>query len=305
MRDDRPVIGPGVAQRIADQVAQHLAQALRAENVNRPGGTLKGGYRGMQPYSIIEVRDRDRRAQLNELLCEGRRPCIEKAPVSLVFCVDTHRMNRWSELEGGAPHFTGIGVLWVALRGVYTAAQNAVIAAESLGLGSQYIQEIVWQPYTTLSFFQLPKHVLPVAMLIMGYPEERPPLAPSLPLETVAHREVYHDPSDEELLEAFAEKEKYFQDWRAGLPADSTLRKHLEEKGIKTLAFPAMGAGYYGVPASDSARAMLTRAWAPRSATVTGEESALETASASGSKSSRTALVRCAAATTASTSASR
>jgi FMN reductase (NADPH) len=219
-----------IPQDVLDKV---LLAALRASG---PGGTLKGGYRGMQPYSIIEVRDRDRRAQLNELLCEGRRPCIEKAPVALVFCVDTHRMNRWIEVQGGAPHFEGIGVLWVALRGVYAAAQNAVIAAESLGLGSQYIQEIVWQPYTTLSFFKLPKQVLPVAMLILGYPEERPPLAPSLPLEAVVHKEVYSEPTDEEVVEYFASKEEYFQDWFHGLPADSKLKQHIESKGIKTLA---------------------------------------------------------------------
>jgi FMN reductase (NADPH) len=207
--------------------------ALRAPG---PGGTLKGGYRGSQPYSIIEVQDPTRRKQLNEMLCEGMRKCIETAPASLVFCIDTHRMNRWSALEGGAPHFKGIGVLWVALRAVYTAAQNAVIAAESLGLGSQYIQEIVWQPYTTLSYFNLPKQVLPVAMLILGYPEERPPLAPSLPLEAVVHKEVYSDPPDDELVGYFADLEQYFQDWLATLPADSKLRSHIESKGVTTLA---------------------------------------------------------------------
>ena len=219
-----------VPQNVLDKVTM---AALRASG---PGGTLKGGYRGSQPYSIIEVRDKERRVQLNELLCEGRRPCIERAPVSLVFCVDTHRMNRWSEVQGGAPHFEGIGVLWVALRGVYTAAQNAVIAAESLGLGSQYIQEIVWQPYTTLSFFQLPPQVLPVAMLILGYPEERPPLAPSLPLEAIVHKEVYKDPSDEEIVEHFGAKERYFEEWLAGLPEDSKLKAHIESKGVTNLA---------------------------------------------------------------------
>jgi nitroreductase len=219
-----------VPQEVLDKVLQ---AALRASG---PGGTLRGGYRGMQPYSIIQVRNRERRAQLNDLLCEGRRACIETAPVSLVFCVDTHRMNRWSALQGGAPHFTGIGVLWVALRGVYAAAQNAVIAAESLGLGSQYIQEIVWQPYTTLSFFNLPVQVLPTAMLILGYPEERPPLAPSLPLEAIVHEEVYHDPTDEETVKYFAEKEQYFQDWLGSLPEDSVIRKHIREKGVTTLA---------------------------------------------------------------------
>ena len=217
----------------ADALDKVLQAALRASG---PGGTLKGGYRGSQPFSIIEVRNRDRRAQLNELLCEGRKLCIEEAPIALVFCVDTHRMNRWCALGGGVPHFKGIGVLWVALRAVYTAAQNAVIAAESLDLGSQYIQEIVWQPYTTLGFFQLPPQVLPVAMLIIGYPEERPPLAPSLPIEAVVHKEVYREPADEELVEYFVGKEKYFQDWFSSLPEDSKLKQHIESKGVTTLA---------------------------------------------------------------------
>jgi hypothetical protein len=169
----------------SDVLDKVLHAALRASG---PGGTLKGGYRGSQPFSIIVVRDRARRAQLNELLCEGRRPCIEKAPVSLVFCVDTHRMNRWCALGGGAPHF------------------------------------------------KVPPQVLPVAMLLIGHPEERPQLAPTLPLEAVVHREVYSDPSDEELVEYFADKEKYFQDWLSSLPEDSKLKRHIESEGVTTLA---------------------------------------------------------------------
>jgi FMN reductase [NAD(P)H] len=219
-----------VPQEVLNKV---LTAALRAPT---PGGSVVGGYRGSQPYSIIVVRDKSRRAQLNEMLTEGRRRSIDEAPVSLVFCVDTHRLNRWAALGGGAPHFNGIGILWVSLRATYTAAQNAVIAANSLGLGTQYIQEIVWQPYTTLSFFKLPKQVLPVAMLILGYPADRPPLAPSLPLEAIVHDETYHDPSNDEIVRYFQDTEEYFQDWLRGLPEDAQVRRHIEAKGVKTLA---------------------------------------------------------------------
>jgi nitroreductase len=210
-----------------------LKAALRAP---APGGTLTGGYRGAHPISIIVVRDARRRGQLNEMLCEGRKMCIEEAPVSLVLCVDTHRMNRWAALGGGIPHFSGLGILWVSLRAVYTAAQNAVIAAESLGLGTQYIQEILWQPYSTLEFFELPKQVLPVAMIILGYPVDRPPLAPTVPLEAVVHNETYKDPGDDQLVAYFADKESYFQEWLRSLPADSRARKRIEARGVKTLA---------------------------------------------------------------------
>jgi nitroreductase len=210
-----------------------LRAALRAP---APGGSLSGGYRGSQPFSIIVVRHKARRRRLNQMLSEGRHKCIENAPVLLVFCVDTHRMNRWAALQGGVPHFRGIGVLWISLRATYTAAQNAVIAAAALGLGTQYIQEIAWQPYETLQFFALPSGVLPVAMLTVGHPAERPPLAPSLPMEAIVHDETYHDPSDEELLRHFGEKEEYFREWVESLPEDSKVRRLLQEKGVENLA---------------------------------------------------------------------
>ncbi|MBM3308150.1 MAG: nitroreductase family protein [Candidatus Eisenbacteria bacterium] len=216
-----------------DVLDRILTAGLRAP---APGGSVQGGYRGAQPYSIIVVRDRKRRKQLNEMLCEGRKKAIEEAPVALIFCVDTHRLNRWAALHGGAAHYKGVGVLWVALRAVYTVAQNVLIAAESLGLGSQYVQEIVWQPYQTLDFFKLPKQVLPVAMLIMGHPAERPPLAPSLPLEAVVHEETYKDPTNEELGRYHEALEEYFQEWYRGLAPTSKVRRHLEASGVKTLA---------------------------------------------------------------------
>lgn len=219
-----------VPQDVLDQV---LSAALRAPS---PGGSLTAGYRGMQAFSVIVVRDEERRARLNRLLCDGKKRCIEEAPVSLVFCVDLHRVNRWAELEGGVPHFRGIGVLWVALRGTYAAAQNAVVAAYSLGLGAQYVQEVVWQPYETLQYFKLPKRVLPVAMLVLGYPAELPPLAPSLPLEAVVHEETYHNPDDETLLRQFGEKEEFFQRWLSSLPEDSRHRQSIEARGITNLA---------------------------------------------------------------------
>jgi nitroreductase len=210
-----------------------LHAALQAPGV---GGVPTSGYRGAKPLSIIVVKEKERREQLNQLLCDGKRRVIEEAPVSLVFCVDAHRLNRWARLRGGVPHFTGIGVLWVALRAVYTAAQTSVIAGDALGLGSQYIQEIAWAPHTTLQFFKLPKQVMPVAMIVLGYPAKRPNIAPTLPIDIVAHDEVYRDPPDDELLEGYAAKEQFFQEWRGSLPEGSEARKVMDSNGIETLA---------------------------------------------------------------------
>ena len=71
-----------------------------------------------QPDRLVARRGHQHREGVAFRHQEAHRAPAEEAPVSLVFCVDTHRMNRWSALQGGAPHFTGIGVLWVALRGV-------------------------------------------------------------------------------------------------------------------------------------------------------------------------------------------
>ena len=61
------------------------------------------------------------------------------------------------------------------------------------GLGYCYLGTTVYQPQQIIDILQLPKLVMPVATLTVGWPAEEPPLSDRLPLESFIHQETYHD----------------------------------------------------------------------------------------------------------------
>ncbi len=158
----------------------------------------------LQPYSIIRVESEEKKRILAELCLQK---FISKAPVLLVFCIDFHRLERWSRLSDApftAPqsfrHF------WVAFLDVSICAQSVCVAAESLGLGSVYIGTIIESADKVRDVLQLPDKVFPVILLCLGYPRSRPLPQKKLGYDIIVSSEVYREPSDEELLKAFSEK---------------------------------------------------------------------------------------------------
>ena len=135
----------------------------------------------MMLYSIIEVTDQALKDRL-AVTCDDQ-PFIAKAPWVLVFVAD---MQKWTdlfdhshahEMEGVEPkRVPGPGDLMLACCDALIAAQNAVVAAESLGIGSCYIGDILEQGEIHAELFDLPPRTFPVAMLCFGYPlSSRPP----------------------------------------------------------------------------------------------------------------------------------
>ena len=97
----------------------------------------------MTLYSIIDVTDQKRKETLS-ITCDNQ-PFIAKAPLVLVFVADYHR---WYELfchYEDVVRKPGLGDLMLACDDALIAAQNAVVAAESLGIGSCYIGDIMEQ----------------------------------------------------------------------------------------------------------------------------------------------------------------
>ena len=94
-----------------------------------------------QLYTIIDVTDQNLKDKL-AVSCDNQ-PFIAKAPMVLVFCADC---KKWYDayIEAGAnPRKPGTGDLMLAVSDTVIAAQNAVVAAESLGIGSCYIGDIM------------------------------------------------------------------------------------------------------------------------------------------------------------------
>ena len=122
-------------------------------------------------YTILDITDPALKERLS-VTCDNQ-PFIATAPLVLIFCADVHR---WYDLfcrhidEVRRP---GAGDLLLANADALIAAQNAVVAAESLGIGSCYIGDITENYEIHKELLGLPEHVVPAAMLVFGYPTEQ------------------------------------------------------------------------------------------------------------------------------------
>ena len=122
----------------------------------------------MMLYTLLEITDQP----LKEALAEScdHQPFIAQAPLVLVFLADYQRWWDTFALENLSPRPPGPGDLMLACADALIAAQNLVVAAHSLGLGSCYIGDIMENCETVRSLLHLPEYVFPAAMLVVGHP---------------------------------------------------------------------------------------------------------------------------------------
>ncbi len=134
-----------------------------------------------QLYTILDITDPALKAALADS-CDHQ-PFIAKAPLVLVFCADCRKWYDAYKEAGCTPRTPGVGDLMLAVTDTAIAAQNAVVAAESFGIGSCYIGDIMENCDTQRSLLHLPDYVFPAVMLVFGWPHpaaEGPLEAPAL-----------------------------------------------------------------------------------------------------------------------------
>jgi len=131
----------------------------------------------MMLYSIIEVEDQALKERLAET-CDHQ-PFIAKAPYLLLFLADYQRWMNVYTCSGveercrelGVPYRTPqAGDLMLACCDALIAAQTAVIAAESMGIGSCYVGDILEQYEVHRQMFNLPRYVMPLTLVCFGRP---------------------------------------------------------------------------------------------------------------------------------------
>lgn len=121
-----------------------------------------------QLYTILDITDQKLKDRLAET-CDHQ-PFIAQAPVVLIFCADCLRWwDAYCE-AGSRPRRPRAGDLLLAVNDAVIAAQNTVTAAQSLGLGSCYIGDIMEQYEEHRHMLKLPQWVFPACMLVLGYP---------------------------------------------------------------------------------------------------------------------------------------
>ena len=158
-----------------------------------------------QLYTILDITDQALKDRL-AVSCDNQ-PFIASAPLVLIFCADCRKWLSAYREAGQSPRLPGAGDLLLAVTDAAIAAQNAVVAAESLGIGSCYIGDILERKETHQALLNLPEYVVPAAMLVMGYPtaqqQERPKPA-RCAMRHIVHENGYRDMDGAELRAMFA-----------------------------------------------------------------------------------------------------
>ena len=140
-------------------------------------------------------------------------------------CADIHRFTMWCEQRDADPAYDNFAWFLNASTDALLAAQNLCVEAEMHGLGICYLGTTIYTAGDISQILELPKGVIPLTTVVLGYPDESPELTDRLPLEAVVHYEKYTDYTAAEIDELWAERE------------ESELTKRLlAENGLPNLA---------------------------------------------------------------------
>lgn len=167
-------------------------------------------------YTILDITDQ----HLKEILADScdHQPFIATGKMVLIFCIDFQKWYDAFLAAGCNPRTPGAGDFLLAAQDASLAAQNAVTAAESLGIGSCYIGDIMENYERHQELLSLPDYVFPALMVVFGYPtkQQKERTKPQrAPLEFIVHENRYRTLSEEELRENIAGNtgSKSFDEW--------------------------------------------------------------------------------------------
>ena len=162
---------------------------------------------------------------------------IKNVPVVLVVCSDIRRLAKTLDhlsADHCLKHQGGYSIRLMSILDASFVAQNMVIAAECLGLGSLFIGSAAANE-KVIELLNLPEGVLPLTLLLVGYPDEQPPTRPRLPTSIIMQVDAYEDPTEEEIKASLKHmndelaKEGYYQKYANQRP-DFHYSDHIKRK---------------------------------------------------------------------------
>ncbi len=224
-------------------VEEEKVQKLLDAAIQAPSGG------NIQPISIIRIEKAEGRDKMAKLAVN--QPWVAKAPLCLLFCIDFHRTGKWAEAEGAS--YGGEKALMsflLAYADVFCSAENAVLCATSLGLGTVYIGMVLAAMTEIRQEFGLPDKVVPVVALCVGYPKKVPTGITKLSRAAMVHSERYEEKSPEELKQLYREKygdltgdvKSYFKrTYQEALEMDEQSRPDFTDKIARIMARMEVG----------------------------------------------------------------
>jgi len=133
---------------------------------------------------------------------------VTEAPILLTFCADFNRFNKWCRLRKAEPGYDNFLSFMTAAIDALLVAQTICIAAEAKGLGICYLGTTTYMAHKIIETLELPKGVVPVTAITLGWPDEKPEQVDRLPLEAIVHSEIYNDYSEGRIERFYREKER-------------------------------------------------------------------------------------------------
>jgi FMN reductase [NAD(P)H] len=145
----------------------------------------------LQLYSVVVTRSAEMKQRLAP--AHFNQPMVTQAPVVLTVCADFNRTSTWARCRQAEPGYDNFLSFINAATDALLYTQTLCNLMDEEGLGYCYLGTTVYQPQLIIDILELPRLVMPVATLTVGWPDEQPPLSDRLPLDSFVHHETYRD----------------------------------------------------------------------------------------------------------------
>ena len=184
----------------------------------------------LQGYTVLHITDPQVR---EKIYAASGQPYVGGTKGDMfIFVVDLYRNSRIRAEQGvSSEALSSMNLFLTGAEDALLAAQNVVVAAESIGLGTVYLGSILADPRLVVDALELPKLTFPILGLLVGHPDQEPEQKPRLPLSVLTAENTY--PRVESYTEALADYDRevtQYYDLRSGSRLESFT--HLVANGI-------------------------------------------------------------------------
>lgn len=159
----------------------------------------------MQLYSVVVTRSKKGKEKLAP--AHFNQPMVTDAPVVITICADFRRATGWCLQRNADPGYNNFLSFINASTDALLFTQTFCNLAEEEGLGICFLGTTVYMPQLIIKALKLPKLVMPVATLTIGWPDEAPALSDRLSTDAFVHEERYHPYSTDDIDRHYANKE--------------------------------------------------------------------------------------------------
>lgn len=201
------------AQTVSDDLLNNLL--TKAERTQTMGN--------LQLYSVVVTRSQEMKQKLAP--AHFNQSMVMGADVVLTFCADYNRTTQWALQRKAHPGYGNLLSFVNAATDALLYCQRFCDLAEEAGLGLCFLGTTIYQPKPIIEALHLPKLVMPIATITLGWPDEDPEPSERLPLSAIRHDETYQPVTADTIDRDYAEKE--------ALPIN---QHFVEENNVETLA---------------------------------------------------------------------